>query len=186
MNSDLFVTKWNSLQYGTDWCAKLTSHCSVIMTQVNSSRLWHQSVEKFNRGRGPWLIFTGVVFNKKKLFWNREVPPCPWKNADICFLLQNVLLQCSLLSVTLLQYLSLTLTDCLLNLTLDPNIDIDRCVFWALCVCFLQLLPPTEKAQPKKSAPVQVLEYGEAIARFNFTGDTVVEMSFRKVKRTRF
>lgn len=46
---------------------------------------------------------------------------------------------------------------------------------------FFQLLPPTEKAQPKKSAPVQVLEYGEAIARFNFTGDTVVEMSFRKV-----
>lgn len=45
----------------------------------------------------------------------------------------------------------------------------------------LQLLPPTEKAQPKKSVPVQVLEYGEAIARFNFTGDTVVEMSFRKV-----
>lgn len=45
----------------------------------------------------------------------------------------------------------------------------------------LQLLPPTEKAQPKKSIPVQVLEYGEAIARFNFTGDTVVEMSFRKV-----
>ncbi len=46
---------------------------------------------------------------------------------------------------------------------------------------FLQILPPTEKAQPKKSAPVQVLEYGEAIARFNFTGDTAVEMSFRKV-----
>lgn len=44
-----------------------------------------------------------------------------------------------------------------------------------------QLLPPTEKAQPKKSAPVQVLEYGEAVARFNFAGDTVVEMSFRKV-----
>ena len=48
------------------------------------------------------------------------------------------------------------------------------------CV-LIQLLPPTEKAQPKKSAPVQVLEYGEAIARFNFTGDTGVEMSFRKV-----
>lgn len=30
---------------------------------------------------------------------------------------------------------------------------------------------------------MQVLEYGEAIARFNFTGDTVVEMSFRKVWR---
>ncbi|KAF5900711.1 sorbin and SH3 domain-containing protein 1 isoform X1, partial [Clarias magur] len=45
---------------------------------------------------------------------------------------------------------------------------------------YVELLPPTEKAQPKKSAPVQVLEYGEAIARFNFTGDTAVEMSFRK------
>lgn len=66
---------------------------------------------------------------------------------------------------------------------------------WSFCLFFLffcrspsqsnslcvQLLPPTEKAQPKKSIPVQVLEYGEAIARFNFTGDTVVEMSFRKV-----
>lgn len=50
-----------------------------------------------------------------------------------------------------------------------------------LICCRLQLLPPTEKAQPKKSVPVQVLEYGEAIARFNFNGDTVVEMSFRKV-----
>lgn len=49
-------------------------------------------------------------------------------------------------------------------------------------VIFVQLLPPTEKAQPKKSAPVQVLEYGEAVARFNFNGDTVVEMSFRKVR----
>ncbi|XP_060728865.1 sorbin and SH3 domain-containing protein 1 isoform X1 [Tachysurus vachellii] len=48
---------------------------------------------------------------------------------------------------------------------------------------YVELLPPTEKAQPKKSAPVQVLEYGEAIARFNFTGDTAVEMSFRKGER---
>lgn len=48
-------------------------------------------------------------------------------------------------------------------------------------IVYLQLLPPTEKAQPKKSAPVQVLEYGEAVARFNFKGDTMVEMSFRKV-----
>lgn len=48
---------------------------------------------------------------------------------------------------------------------------------------YVELLPPTEKAQPKKSAPVQVLEYGEAIARFNFNGDTVVEMSFRKGER---
>ncbi|XP_073338406.1 sorbin and SH3 domain-containing protein 1 [Pagrus major] len=48
---------------------------------------------------------------------------------------------------------------------------------------YVELLPPTEKAQPKKSVPVQVLEYGEALARFNFTGDTVVEMSFRKGER---
>ncbi|CAL8257000.1 unnamed protein product [Lota lota] len=48
---------------------------------------------------------------------------------------------------------------------------------------YVELLPPTEKAQPKKSAPVQVLEYGEAMARFNFNGDTVVEMSFRKGER---
>ncbi|XP_055018570.1 LOW QUALITY PROTEIN: sorbin and SH3 domain-containing protein 1 [Boleophthalmus pectinirostris] len=48
---------------------------------------------------------------------------------------------------------------------------------------YVELLPPTEKAQPKKSVPVQVLEYGEAIARFNFNGDTVVEMSFRKGER---
>lgn len=54
-------------------------------------------------------------------------------------------------------------------------------LYWFVISCLLQLLPPTEKAQPKKSVPVQVLEYGEAIARFNFTGDTVVEMSFRKV-----
>ncbi|XDV50238.1 hypothetical protein PO909_019326, partial [Leuciscus waleckii] len=48
---------------------------------------------------------------------------------------------------------------------------------------YVELLPPTEKAQPQKSAPVQVLEYGEAMARFNFTGDTGVEMSFRKGER---
>ncbi|XP_047458285.1 sorbin and SH3 domain-containing protein 1 isoform X14 [Mugil cephalus] len=48
---------------------------------------------------------------------------------------------------------------------------------------YVELLPPTEKAQPKKSAAVQVLEYGEAVARFNFNGDTVVEMSFRKGER---
>ncbi|KAM7409125.1 hypothetical protein PAMA_002707 [Pampus argenteus] len=48
---------------------------------------------------------------------------------------------------------------------------------------YVELLPPTEKAQPKKSVPVQVLEYGDAVARFNFNGDTVVEMSFRKGER---
>ncbi|KAJ8360026.1 hypothetical protein SKAU_G00165510 [Synaphobranchus kaupii] len=48
---------------------------------------------------------------------------------------------------------------------------------------YVELLPPTEKAQPKKPTPVQVLEYGEALARFNFNGDTAVEMSFRKGER---
>ncbi|XP_051779307.1 sorbin and SH3 domain-containing protein 1 isoform X2 [Erpetoichthys calabaricus] len=48
---------------------------------------------------------------------------------------------------------------------------------------YVELLPPTEKAQPKKTPPVQVLEYGEATAKFSFTGDTPVEMSFRKGER---
>ncbi|XP_062071225.1 sorbin and SH3 domain-containing protein 1 isoform X36 [Lepus europaeus] len=48
---------------------------------------------------------------------------------------------------------------------------------------YIELLPPAEKAQPKKLTPVQVLEYGEAIAKFNFNGDTQVEMSFRKGER---
>uniref|UniRef100_A0A2K5EKF4 Sorbin and SH3 domain containing 1 n=1 Tax=Aotus nancymaae TaxID=37293 RepID=A0A2K5EKF4_AOTNA len=48
---------------------------------------------------------------------------------------------------------------------------------------YIELLPPAEKAQPKKLSPVQVLEYGEAIAKFNFNGDTQVEMSFRKGER---
>ncbi|XP_053438811.1 sorbin and SH3 domain-containing protein 1 isoform X48 [Nycticebus coucang] len=48
---------------------------------------------------------------------------------------------------------------------------------------YIELLPPAEKAQPKKLAPVQVLECGEAIAKFNFNGDTQVEMSFRKGER---
>ncbi|XP_060710197.1 sorbin and SH3 domain-containing protein 1 isoform X26 [Hemiscyllium ocellatum] len=48
---------------------------------------------------------------------------------------------------------------------------------------YVELLPPTERAQPKKAPPLQVLEYGEAVARFNFSGDTHVEMSFRKGER---
>ncbi|XP_032740046.1 sorbin and SH3 domain-containing protein 1 isoform X39 [Lontra canadensis] len=48
---------------------------------------------------------------------------------------------------------------------------------------YIELLPPAEKAQPKRLAPVQVLEYGEAVAKFNFNGDTQVEMSFRKGER---
>ncbi|GAB0192291.1 sorbin and SH3 domain-containing protein 1 [Grus japonensis] len=48
---------------------------------------------------------------------------------------------------------------------------------------YIELLPPAEKAQPKKPLPLQVLEYGDAIAKFNFNGDTQVEMSFRKGER---
>ncbi|XP_058154708.1 sorbin and SH3 domain-containing protein 1 isoform X49 [Dasypus novemcinctus] len=48
---------------------------------------------------------------------------------------------------------------------------------------YIELLPPAEKAQPKKLTPVQVLEYGEAVAKFHFNGDTQVEMSFRKGER---
>ncbi|XP_067394412.1 sorbin and SH3 domain-containing protein 1 isoform X26 [Emydura macquarii macquarii] len=48
---------------------------------------------------------------------------------------------------------------------------------------YIELLPPAEKAQPKKLSPMQVLEYGEAVAKFNFNGDTRVEMSFRKGER---
>ncbi|XP_066095104.1 sorbin and SH3 domain-containing protein 1 isoform X20 [Saccopteryx bilineata] len=48
---------------------------------------------------------------------------------------------------------------------------------------YVELLPPAEKARPKKLTPVHVLEYGEAVAKFNFNGDTQVEMSFRKGER---
>ncbi|XP_068054560.1 sorbin and SH3 domain-containing protein 1 isoform X39 [Anomalospiza imberbis] len=48
---------------------------------------------------------------------------------------------------------------------------------------YVEFLPPAEKAQPKKPLPLQVLEYGDAIAKFNFNGDTQVEMSFRKGER---
>uniref|UniRef100_A0A674KE52 Sorbin and SH3 domain containing 1 n=1 Tax=Terrapene triunguis TaxID=2587831 RepID=A0A674KE52_9SAUR len=48
---------------------------------------------------------------------------------------------------------------------------------------YIELLPPAEKAQPQKLAPMQVLEYGDAVAKFNFNGDTRVEMSFRKGER---
>lgn len=44
-----------------------------------------------------------------------------------------------------------------------------------------QIIPPTEKPVPIKSPSVQVLEYGEAVALFNFNADLPVELSFRKV-----
>ncbi|XP_060096975.1 sorbin and SH3 domain-containing protein 1 [Heteronotia binoei] len=48
---------------------------------------------------------------------------------------------------------------------------------------YIELLPPTEKCQPKKTPPLQVLEYGDAVAKFSFSGDTQVEMSFKKGER---
>lgn len=44
-----------------------------------------------------------------------------------------------------------------------------------------QILPPSEKPTPKKSPTLQVLDYGEAVALFNFNADLPVELSFRKV-----
>lgn len=47
-----------------------------------------------------------------------------------------------------------------------------------------QIIPPTEKPTPIKSPTIQVLEYGEAVALFNFNADLPVELSFRKVPET--
>ncbi|CAI5650778.1 unnamed protein product [Oreochromis niloticus] len=45
---------------------------------------------------------------------------------------------------------------------------------------YVEVLPPTEKPTPIKSPSLQVLEYGEAVALFNFNADLPVELSFRK------
>ncbi|XP_026125599.1 vinexin-like isoform X4 [Carassius auratus] len=45
---------------------------------------------------------------------------------------------------------------------------------------YVEVIPPTEKPTPIKSPTVQVLEYGEAVALFNFNADLPVELSFRK------
>ncbi|XP_059193833.1 vinexin isoform X5 [Centropristis striata] len=45
---------------------------------------------------------------------------------------------------------------------------------------YVELLLPTEKPTPIKSPTVQVLDYGEAVALFNFNADLPVELSFRK------
>ncbi|XP_068114229.1 sorbin and SH3 domain-containing protein 1 isoform X42 [Hyperolius riggenbachi] len=50
-------------------------------------------------------------------------------------------------------------------------------------ISYIEAVPPTEKVQPRKASPVQVLEYGDAVAKFNFNGDTAVEMSFKKGER---
>ncbi|XP_073452596.1 sorbin and SH3 domain-containing protein 1 isoform X8 [Aquarana catesbeiana] len=51
-------------------------------------------------------------------------------------------------------------------------------------ISYIEMIPQTEKVlQPRKASPVQVLEYGDSIAKFNFNGDTAVEMSFKKGER---
>ncbi|KAA8592371.1 hypothetical protein FQN60_017826 [Etheostoma spectabile] len=45
---------------------------------------------------------------------------------------------------------------------------------------YVEILLPTEKPTPMKSPTLQVLDYGEAVALFNFSGDLPVELSFRK------
>uniref|UniRef100_A0A674GNN7 SH3 domain-containing protein n=1 Tax=Taeniopygia guttata TaxID=59729 RepID=A0A674GNN7_TAEGU len=46
---------------------------------------------------------------------------------------------------------------------------------------YVEILPPTEVPKPIKAPTLQVLEYGEALALYNFRGDLHVELSFRKV-----
>ncbi|KAM9165613.1 vinexin [Pangshura tecta] len=48
---------------------------------------------------------------------------------------------------------------------------------------YVEILPPTEVPKPIKPPTIQVLEYGEALAQYNFKGDLAVELSFRKGER---
>ncbi|XP_077162486.1 vinexin isoform X2 [Paroedura picta] len=48
---------------------------------------------------------------------------------------------------------------------------------------YVEVLPPTEIPKPIKAPTIQVLEYGEALAQYNFKGDLQVELSFRKGER---
>ncbi|XP_061584856.1 vinexin isoform X3 [Cololabis saira] len=45
---------------------------------------------------------------------------------------------------------------------------------------YVEVLAPTEKPTPIKSPTLQVLDYGEAVALYNFNADQPVELSFRK------
>uniref|UniRef100_A0A8C6SBR1 Sorbin and SH3 domain containing 3 n=1 Tax=Neogobius melanostomus TaxID=47308 RepID=A0A8C6SBR1_9GOBI len=45
---------------------------------------------------------------------------------------------------------------------------------------YVELLAPSERPTPIKSPTLQVLEYGEAVALYNFNADLPVELSFRK------
>lgn len=48
---------------------------------------------------------------------------------------------------------------------------------------YVEVLPPTEVPKPIKAPTIQVLEYGEALALYNFRGELPVELSFRKGER---
>nr|XP_057927211.1 vinexin isoform X2 [Doryrhamphus excisus] len=45
---------------------------------------------------------------------------------------------------------------------------------------YVEILPPSEKPTPIKTPSVQVLDYGEAVALYNFNADLPVELPFRK------
>ncbi|XP_078478300.1 vinexin-like [Lampetra planeri] len=45
---------------------------------------------------------------------------------------------------------------------------------------YVEMVPPTEKPTPIKSPSIQLLDYGEAVALYNFNADLPVELSFRK------
>ncbi|KAM9857828.1 vinexin isoform 2-T3 [Aulostomus maculatus] len=45
---------------------------------------------------------------------------------------------------------------------------------------YVEILPPSEKPTPIKPPTLQVLDYGEAVALYNFNADLPVELSFRK------
>ncbi|KAL4609242.1 vinexin-like isoform X1 [Arapaima gigas] len=48
---------------------------------------------------------------------------------------------------------------------------------------YVEILHPSENAVPSKVPDVQVLEYGEAVALYNFTADLPVELPLRKGER---
>ncbi|KAM8764590.1 vinexin isoform 3-T3 [Rhynchonycteris naso] len=48
---------------------------------------------------------------------------------------------------------------------------------------YVEVLPADEIPKPVKPPTYQVLEYGEAVAQYNFKGDLEVELSFRKGER---
>uniref|UniRef100_A0A672U6V2 SH3 domain-containing protein n=1 Tax=Strigops habroptila TaxID=2489341 RepID=A0A672U6V2_STRHB len=48
---------------------------------------------------------------------------------------------------------------------------------------YVEILPSTEVPKPIKAPTIQVLEYGEGLALYNFRGELPVELSFRKGER---